>query len=150
MSILFRGVDIKCGKKKRTKRHFFKCTLGTKYMKVNNGLSTDPTFKTGVAKIQQKFVYKEIMNLTENFVCKNLLNYNLDTNESDSDDKKKEYDFSKKVVVGEKRKDKEVSGKSRYIDYFFILGTAACVQRLWSEGDDLITKRHKGICPITT
>jgi hypothetical protein len=32
---------------------FEKCKLGTKYIVPNNGLSTDPHFETGVAKIQQ-------------------------------------------------------------------------------------------------
>ena len=89
------------------------------------------------------------MTLTEKFACKILLNDNLDTDKSDSDDEE-EYDFAKDVVVGEKRKDREVSGKSTYIDCSFIMGTAACVERLWSEGDDLMTKRCKGICPIIT
>ena len=79
-----------------------------------------------------------------------LLNDNLNTNESDSDDEEEEYDFAKAVVIGEKRKTRKVSGKSKYIDCSFILGTAACVERLWSEGDDLMKKRCKGICLITT
>ena len=90
------------------------------------------------------------MTLKEKFLCKSLLNDSLDTNESGSNDEEEEYDFAKAVVVGEKRKAREVSGKSKYIDCSFILGTAACVERLWSEGDDLMTKRCNGICPITT
>ena len=99
MSTYFRGVDKEGGKRKRTEKIFFKCTLGTKYIKVDNGLSADPVFKTGVAKIQQDIVYRVTMTVTENFAFKCLLNDNLNTNESDSDDYEDEYDFAKAVVV---------------------------------------------------
>ena len=91
-----------------------------------------------------------MMALTEKFSCKSLLNDNLDTDESGSDDEEKDYKCVKVMVVEENCRAREVSDKSKYIDYSSIPGTAACFERLWSERDDLMTKRCKGIYPITT
>ena len=135
----------------RTGSMFAKCTLGTHYIVPNNNLSTNPPSETGVAKIQQGVVNEEMMNLQEVIACMPLLKDNDDENGYDSvSENEDEYDFAKAVTAGEKRKEREVAGTSKYIDCSFIMGTAACVERLWSEGDALMTKRRKGMSPITT
>ena len=50
-----------------------------------------------------------------------------------------EYDFSKAVVANDKKKVREENGKSQYIDCSFIMGSAACVERLWSEADAIVS-----------
>ena len=98
-------------------------------------------------------VVKDIImhvSLPEKFAYKTLLNDNLDTDESGSDDEEKDYKCVKVMVVEENCRAREVSDKSKYIDYSSIPGTAACFERLWSERDDLMRKHGKVICPITT
>ena len=48
-----------------------------------------------------------------------------------------------------KKKVREQHGKSQYIDCSFIMGSAACVERLWSEADAIVSKRRNGLSPIT-
>ena len=42
----------------------------------------------------------------------------------------------------------EQNGKSQYIDCSFIMGSAACVERLWSKVDAIVSKRKK-LPPVT-
>lgn len=54
------------------------------------------------------------------------------------------------MLADKKRKAKEVSGESDYIDCSFILGsTAATCEALWSKADDLLRKRRQGMSPRT-
>ena len=109
---------------------FAKCTLGTKYINVDNGLSTYPDFETGVAKIQQSVIYEEMMTLEEEVTCNNLLNENFDADGSKSNNNGDRYGFANAGAVREKRNAREVAGKSKYIDCSFIMDTAACAERL--------------------
>lgn len=119
--------------KERSCSLFSKITLGTKYIKIDNDLSTYPIFETGVAKIQQGFVYEEMMTLEKEVICKSLLNDNLDIHKTDSNDEENRHDFAKAVADGEKFNAREVSGKLKYIYCNFILGTVPCIERLWNE-----------------
>ena len=53
--------------------------LGQKYIAADNGLSTDPHFETGVAKIQQGLPREEMMTSLESHACEVLLKSNNDT-----------------------------------------------------------------------
>jgi hypothetical protein len=54
----------------------------------------------------------------------------------------------REVARGEKRKAQEMAGKSKYMDCLFIMGSAACVETLWSEADALMDKRRQALSPI--
>ena len=138
--------------RRRNGSPFEKCTLGKNYVSVDNGLSTSPHFKTGASKIQQGVTCKTMMNRRESEACKLLLDddgtgegsLDFDDNADDL-----EFDFAKVVAAGEKKKEIEVTGKSKHVDCRCIMGTAACVERLEREGDNVQTKRRKGMSPIT-
>ena len=78
----------------------------------------------------------------------NLIEGISDDNDSDQDSEV-EYDFSKAVEANDKKKVRKQKGKSQYIDCSFIMGSAACVERLWSEADAIVSKRRNGLSPIT-
>ena len=65
----------------------------------------------------------------------------------DSDSNDDDIDFIKAVKANERKR--EEMGKSQYINCDFIMGFAACVERLWSEADAIFTKRRNGLSPIT-
>ena len=93
-----------------------------------------------------------MMSRREIEACKILLNDDSDEEDSletDSDNSDVNFDFEKAVAAGEKRKEREVAGKSKHVDCSFIMGTAACVERLWSEADEVVTKRRKAMNPVT-
>ena len=55
-----------------------------------------------------------------------------------------EFYFAKAVAAGEKRKEREVTGKSKHVDCSFVMGAASCAERLWSKGDDVKKKAKEG------
>ena len=131
-----------------------RCYLGENYIKAHNGLSSDPHFETGVARIQKGIAHEELMTPLESLACRVLLKDSNQIEEisedNDSDQYSEvEYDFSKAVVANDKKKVREENGKSQYIDCSFIMGSAACVERLWSEADAIVSKRRNGLSPIT-
>ena len=120
------------------------CFIGQKYIIANNGLSTDHYFETGVAKIQKGIMCEETMNLFETRACQVLLKSNNDEEDvlEDSDSNDDDIDFIKAVKANERKRKREEMGKSQYINCDFIMGSAACVERLWSEADAIFTKRR--------
>ena len=93
---------------------------------------------------------EETMNLFETRACQVLLKCNNDEEDiledSDSND---DIDFVKAVKANERKRKREEMGESQYINCDFIMGSAACVERLWSEADAIFTKRRNGLSPIT-
>jgi len=57
--------------------------------------------------------------------------------------------FLEEFERAKKQKTKEVSGQSDYINCNFVIGSAAIVESLWSMYVALITKRRRGMSPIT-
>ena len=102
-----------------------------KHILVNNGLSTNSYFETGVAKIQQGLGREDLMNPLESQACEALLKSKNDTEETTNDnDSNEEFDFSKAVKANKKRREREQYGNSQYINCDFIMGSTACVERL--------------------
>ena len=126
---------------------FFGCTLGTEKIGLENGLTSDPHFESGVCKIQQGVSHEVTMTDAEKHACRRLL---LSSDDSDDDDDFDEEDFYASVEHEKKRKAKEVANVSDYIDCGFILGsTAATCEALWSKADEVLRKRRQGMSPRT-
>ena len=129
---------------------FEKCKLDLSYIEPKaNGLTTNVHFITGVMKIQAGIEYEKKMTLREKQACKCLLRAGVqdesDESEDDSDDG---MNFVLALKKDKKRKRCESEAVSKYIDCRFILGSAAIVESLWSEQDNLLAnKRRKGMTP---
>jgi hypothetical protein len=124
---------------------FEKCNLGLKYLSPKNGLSTNPDFEAGIAKIQSGS--EQTMMRTEKCACRA---FQKDAN-LESDDKSdltvdsgREDFFLREFEKAKKQKTKESSSQSDYIDCNFITGSAAVVKSLWSMYDAFNSKRRRG------
>jgi hypothetical protein len=128
---------------------FEKCNLDWKYLSPKNGLSSNPDFETGIAKIQTGS--EQTMMQAEKCACKAFLkdaNWGSD-DESDLtvDSGKKDF-FLREFDKAKKQKTKEYSGHSDYIDCNLITGSAAVVESLWSMYDAFNSKRRRVMSPI--
>ena len=132
---------------------FEKCELDLNYIEPEaNGLATNVHFITGVMKIQSGIEYEKKMTAREKQACRCLLRDGIvdDNGESDEDDDSDSgmnfvHAFKKNNI---KQKRDESEAVSKYIDCRFILGSAAIVESLWSEQDNLLaSNRRKGMTP---
>jgi hypothetical protein len=122
-------LDILIGKVQGDHGHqgtlFEKCNLGLKYLSPKKGLSTDPVFETGIAKIQSGS--EQTMMQAEKCACRD---FQKDAN-LESDDESdltvvsgREDFFLREFKKAKKQMTKESSGQSDNIDYSFITGSA--------------------------
>ena len=131
---------------------FEKCELDLNYIEPEaNGLATNVHFITGVMKIQSGIEYEKKMTAREKQACRCLLRDGIvdDSDESEQDnDGDSGMNFVHAFKKDNKRKRDESEAVSKYIDCRFILGSAAIVESLWSEQDNLLAnKRRKGMTP---
>ena len=130
---------------------FEKCELDLSYIEPGaNGLATNVHFITGVMKIQAGIEYEKKMTHREKQACKCLLREGVvDDSDDDSDeDSDTEMNFAHALKKNNKRKRDESESVSKYINCRFILGSAAIVESLWSEQDNLLAnKRRRGTTP---
>ena len=123
------------------------CNLDTKRIQIDNGLTTNVAFFSGVIKIQNGLSFEAEMTYQEKRACKDLL---LDDLEADEEGDVSKLSFQQRAEMDQKRKITEISGMSKYIDCGFIKGSAAIVESLWSEEDCLLgNKRRHGMSPVT-
>jgi hypothetical protein len=128
---------------------FEKCNLGLKHLSPKNGLSTNPDFETGIAKIQSGS--EQTMMQAEKRACRAFQkDANLESDyESDLPvDSSGEDFFLREFEKAKKQKTKESSGQSDFIDCNFITGSAAVVESCWSMYDTFNSKRRHGMSPI--
>ncbi len=129
---------------------FGKCNLNVKYLSLKNGLSTNPDFEMGIAKLQSGS--EQTMSQAEKHACKALLKDANRGSDDESDltvDSGEEDFFLREFETAKKQNTKESSGQSDYIDCNFINGSAAVVESLWSMYDAFNSKRRHGMSPIT-
>ena len=131
---------------------FEKCELDLNYIEPEaNGLATNVHFITGVMRIQSGIEYEKKMTAREKQACRCLLRDGIvdDSDESEEDDDGDSgMNFVHAFKKDNKRKRDESEAVSKYIDCRFILGSAAIVESLWSEQDNLLAnKRRKGMTP---
>lgn len=128
----------------------YTCKLQSNKINTDNGLSTDPNFERGVAKIQQGVVYENQMTIEEKNACKILLKHceSMSDDEVESEDEDLEEDITRAIEIQEKRKAKEIEGQSKYINCDFVMGSAAIVEQLWSKGGCVYTSRRLGMSPM--
>ena len=124
---------------------FEKCNLNLTYLAPKNGLSTDPDFETGIAKIQSG--NERTMTQAEKRAC--MANLNMGNDSDMTVDSDEEDFFLREFEKAKKQKTKDSSGESDYINCTFITGSAAVVECLWSMYDAFNSKRRRGMSPIT-
>ena len=123
------------------KSKFYQCKPNFDYIKIDNNLTTDPDFVSGVNKIQKGIMYELSMTREEKNACRCLLK-----SENENDDDGDEADspsktFKQRVAEQQKRKAKEISGESSYINCDFLMSSAAIVESFWSETDGLLANK---------
>ena len=78
-----------------------------------------------------------------------MLRDGVDDDDSDSDSDEDITNFGDTARKDSKRTVSELRDESRYINCDFILGSAAVVESLWSEQDNLLAnKRRRGMSPM--
>ena len=117
-------------------------------------LTTNVHFITGVMKIQAGIEYEKKMTSREKQACKCLLckcllrEGVLDDSDESGEDSDDDMNFVLALKKDNKRKLCDSEAVSKYIDCGFIMGSAAIVESLWSEQDNLLAnKRRKGMTP---
>ena len=134
-----------------TGKQFEHCELDLPYISADgNGLASNKHFITGVIKIQLGVEFEKLMTSQEKRACKCLLKLGVeDDSDSDSDDDDI-VNFGDSARKDTKRKVSELVDESKYIDCgSFIMGSAAIVESLWSEQDNLLAnKRRRGMSPM--
>ena len=129
---------------------FEKCQLDLSYIEPKaNGLATNVHFITGVMKIQAGIEYEKKMTNREKQACKCLLREGvLDDSDESGEDSDDDMNFVLALKKDNKRKLCDSEAVSKYIDCGFIMGSAAIVESLWSEQDNLLAnKRRRGMTP---
>ena len=134
-------------KKNRSKSLFYKCKLGTKKIVPDNGLSSEPDFETGIAKVQESVQSKNEMTADEIEACRAFLKLEF-VIEEDSSNSDNETNIKQMMANRKKRKASEITGISKYIESDFVMGSAAVVEQLWSKADCIYTKRRAGLSPL--
>jgi hypothetical protein len=122
----------------------YQCKLGTKYIALDSDLVTDPLFISGVVKIQEN----RLQDLTdaEKEAVDSLRKDGAATAEATEDDDG--MTLVQKIRAGKRKQREEAeSGEMQYMNTNFILGSAAVVERLWSNAGNILTKNRSGMTP---
>ena len=128
-------------RKAATKREsrLYNCKLGDDYLKIDSHVTTDPTFESGIVKLQRGRA--DDLTLLEKHAVKCLLK-NDDgcggSSESDDDKPMKDH-LSKKRKIDE---------NGKYMSAGFVLGSSAEVQRLWSTAKYVLTEERSKLKPL--
>ena len=92
-------------------------------------------------KIQLGVEFEKQMSHAEKRACRFLLRPGVQDDSNDDDDDDDLMDFAAAARKDGKRKVAQLVDESKYIDCSFIMGSAAVVESLWSEQDNLLANK---------